>query len=145
CDIQRRRIDDAAVDGDAALRDPLFGVAARGKPCARDHLGDPLAGFLFARWTRRPRFEIRRALAIGATAAECRTLGKDPAVVFIVAARAIVTRFTARMFLPAGAAFGPSSVALAIAAGAVEFRAIPAIFARTIELRTLAKRAITRR
>jgi hypothetical protein len=49
------------------------------------------------------------------------------------------------MFLPAGAAFGPPSVALAIAAGAVEFRAISAIFARPVELRTLAKRTITRR
>ena len=58
-DVERRRIDDAAVDGDAALRDPFLGVAARGEAGARHHLGDALAGFLFARRLRRALVEFR--------------------------------------------------------------------------------------
>ena len=42
-DIERRRGDDRAIDGDAAGRDPGLGLAARRKPGARDHLGDALA------------------------------------------------------------------------------------------------------
>ena len=57
---------------------------------------------------RRALVEIRRALAIGAAAAEGRALCKDLAVVLVVAARPIVARFAARMLLPVGAAFGPS-------------------------------------
>ena len=64
--------------------------------------------FLTLRRLRRALFEFRLALAIGAAAAERRTLGEDLAVVLVVAARPIVgSRFAARMLLPVGAAFGP--------------------------------------
>ena len=74
---------------DAALHDPFLGVAARGQTGARHHLGDALAGFLFARRPRRRAARIRLALAIGAAAAEGRALGEYLAVVLIVAARPI--------------------------------------------------------
>src|SRR5438093_3333869 len=125
--VERRRIDHAAVGGDPALRDPFLGVAARGKASAGNHLGDALAGFLDARWLRRALVEFRLALAIGAAAAERRTFCKNLAVVLVLATRPIVPRFTARMLLPVGAAFGPL-------ARTVEFRAI---FTRTRKARTL--------
>jgi hypothetical protein len=123
-DIERRRVDDAAVDRDAALHDPFLGVAPRGKTCPRHHLGDALAGFLFARGPRRTPL-VRLALTVLAAAAERRTFYKDLAVVFVVAAGPIGgsiggLRIAARMFLPRTAAF-----------------------AWTIELRPLAKRPIT--
>src|ERR1700719_2236047 len=122
-DIERRRIDHAAVDRDAALHDPFLGIAARGETGTRHHLGDALAGFLFARRPWRTFIEVRLALAIFAAATECRTFCKYLAVVFIVAARPIGDRcLAARMLLPVGAAFGP--------------------LARPVEFRTLAKRAI---
>ena len=43
-DIDGGRGQHAAVDGDAAVGDPAFGVAARAEAGAGDHLGDPLAG-----------------------------------------------------------------------------------------------------
>src|ERR1700730_3313379 len=89
-DIERRRIYHAAVDGDAALHDPFLGVAARGQPCPRHHLGDALAGFLFARRPRRTPL-VRLALAVFAAAAEWRTFYKELAVVFVVAAGAVRT------------------------------------------------------
>src|ERR1700719_3655898 len=103
-DIERRRIDDAAVDGDAALHDPFLGVAARGKPRPRHHLGDALAGFLLARGPWRTTL-VAHALTIGATATECWALGENLGVVLIVAARPIGlmierSRLAARMFLP---------------------------------------------
>ena len=64
-----------AVDGDAALPDPLLGLAARAQAGARHQLGDALAGFFRRR--RRGLATIaavarrkRLALAIGAAAAE---------------------------------------------------------------------------
>src|SRR5712691_709746 len=103
-DIERRRIDDAAVDRDAALHDPFLGVAARGEACPRHHLGDALAGFLFARRPRRTPL-VRLALAVLAAAAERRTFYEDLAVVFVVAAGPIGRSIrgsciAARMFLP---------------------------------------------
>src|SRR6202171_506430 len=84
-DVERPRIDDAGVGGDEALHDPFLGVAARGKPSARHHLGDALAGFLFA-WRPRRTPLVRLALAVFAAAAECRTFYEDLAVVLVVAA-----------------------------------------------------------
>ena len=59
---------DAAIDGDAALRDPVFRVAPRADAGARHDLGDALAleGF-FARRRRRRRFRAppRGAVAAG--------------------------------------------------------------------------------
>src|SRR5205814_2858326 len=101
---------------------------------ARHHFCDALAGLLFLRRTRRALLKLGRALAIGATAAECRTFGEDFAVVLVVAARPIVPGFAARVLLPVGAAFGPTAVARAIATGAIEFRAV---IARTRKPRTL--------
>ena len=46
--VERGRGDDRAVDGNAPGRDPLLGFAPRREPGARDHLGDALAGSLFA-------------------------------------------------------------------------------------------------
>src|ERR1700736_3908630 len=134
-DVERRRIDHAAVDRDAALHDPFLGVAARGQPCPRHHLGDPLSGFLFARRPRRAFVEIRRALAIGAAAAERRALGEDLAVVLIVAARPVGIAiegpgFAARMLLPGATPF----------ARTLEFRTI---LAGAVELGPFTKRAIT--
>ena len=91
-DIERRRIDDAAVDGDAALRDPFLGIAARGKACPRHHLGDALAGFLRCGGRGARLLEFRLALAIGAAAAERRPFCKNLAVVLVVAARPIGNR-----------------------------------------------------
>src|SRR5216684_4103289 len=144
-DIQRRRIDDAAVDRDPALHDPFLGIAARGKPCARHRLGDPLTGFLLPRFLADSALvEIRLALAIGAAAAKRRALGENLAVVLIVAARPISKTVrgpavAARMFLPIGAAFGPLAWPL-------EFRTILARLTRAIELRPVKiARAIARR
>src|SRR5437899_1895797 len=133
-DIERRRIDDAAVDRDAALHDPLFGIAARGEASPRHHLGDAFSRFLFARRPRRPAL-VGRAFTIGAATAERRAFCKDLAVVFVVAARPIRvavkrSRLAARMLLPGVAAF----------ARTLEFRTI---LAGTIELRPLAKRTVT--
>ena len=132
-DVERRRVDDAAVDGDAALRDPFLGVAARGQAGTRDHFGDALAGFLRL-WLRawRALVKIRRALAVGATAAEGGTLCKNLAVVLVLAARPILTRFAARMLLPVGAALGAL-------ARPVELRPI---LARTGKARTLFATAV---
>ena len=92
-DVERRRIDDAAVDGDAALRDPFLGIAARGQAGAGHHLGDALAGFLDACGGCGARLSNSGlALAIGTTAAERRTFCKNLAVVLVLAARPIVTR-----------------------------------------------------
>src|SRR5262249_29941886 len=111
-DVERRRIDDAAVHGDAALRYHLLGVAARGEPRPRQHLGDALAVLLGLRLLAlAPAIEIALPLAIGAAAAEGRTLGKDLAVVLIVAARPVGEAIAA---IPA--------VALAIPAVAVAIR-----------------------
>src|SRR3981081_2380084 len=144
-DIERRRIDDAAVDGDAALHDPFLGVAARGKTGARQHLGNALAGFLFTRRTGSAFLEIRLALAVLAAAAERRPFGKHLAVVLVVAARPFGTRVAARMFLPGAAAF--TRVALAIPARPVEFRTVlaGAILARTVETGTVALWSVSAR
>ncbi len=42
-DIERRRVDHRAIDGDAARGNPVLRLAARGEPGAGDHLGDPFA------------------------------------------------------------------------------------------------------
>src|SRR5581483_4905986 len=108
-DVERRRIDDAAVDGDAALHDHLLGIPARSQPGACQHLGDPLAALLRFRLLARGALvdialvEVALALAILASAAERRTLGEDLAVVFIVAAGPVIA---ARMLLPIPAALG---------------------------------------
>src|SRR6266851_10134948 len=141
-DIERRRIDHAAVDGDAALHDPFLGVAARGKPSARHHLGDALAGFLFARRPRRTPL-VRLALAVFAATAECRTFYKDLAVVFVVAAGPVGRwRFAARMFLP-----GTAALARPLEFRTVSKRAIAlgAILARARKARTLVAAAVVAR
>src|ERR1700716_1763925 len=143
-DIERRRIDHAAVDRDAALHDPFLGIAARSQPSPRQHLGDALAGFLFARRPRRSPL-VRRALAIGAAPAERRALGKNLGIVFVVAPRPIGiavkrSRIAARMLLPGTASF--SRVALSIPPRTLEFRTVGAAFPGTIEFRPLTKRAI---
>src|SRR5258708_6323505 len=155
-DIERRRIDHAAVDRDAALHDPFLGVAARGQPCPRHHLGDAFAGFLFARRSRRTAL-VKPTLAIGAAAAERRALGKDLAVVFVVAARPIRiaakgSRVAARMLLPGATPFARTLEFRTVVAGTIETgtitlrpvtaRTFVAAFPRTIELRPLTKWAI---
>src|SRR6185312_15321667 len=130
-DIERRRVDDTAVDGDAALHNPRLGVAARGQPRPRNHLGDALAGFLFARRPRRTPF-VGNPFAVSATAAESRTLGEDPAVILIVAPRPIGMAVAARMLLPCRASLGSLS-------RTVEFQAI---LARAVEFARFAKWAI---
>jgi hypothetical protein len=141
-DVERGRIDDAAVDGDAALRDPFLGIAARGKTGAGHHLGDALAGFLDARRLRRAFVEFRRAFTVSATAAERRTFCKNPAVVLVLATRPIVTGFAARMLLPVGAAFPRVALAIPVLARTIEFRPI---VARTGKARTLLAAAIVAR
>ena len=102
-DVERRGVDDAAIDADAALHDPFLGVAARGQPRPRQHFRDPVAGLLLA-WRPRGAFlEVGLALAIGAAAAERGTLGEDLAVVLVVAARPVA--IAARMLLPGAACF----------------------------------------
>src|SRR5882724_5229175 len=145
-DIERRRIDHAAVDRDAALHDPFLGVAARGKARPRHHLGNALAGFLFARRPRRTP-PVRLALAILAAAAERRTFYKDLALVFVVAAGPIARsirrlRVAARMFLPGTPAF----------AGAIKLRPLAkwaitlgTILARARKARTLIAAAVLAR
>jgi len=142
-DVERRRVDDAAVDGDAALRDPFLGIAARSEASPRHHLGNALAGLLLWLGARRPLVEVGRALAIGAAAAERRTFCKNPAVVLVVAARPIFTGFVARMFLPIGAALGPPRVAIAIPTRPVEFRTVTAILTGPIEFRPFTERAVS--
>src|SRR5436309_2535726 len=122
-DVERGRIDDAAVDGDAPLHDPFLSIAARGKSRPRQRLGDAFARFLDARGLRRAFFEFALALAVGAATAEGRTFGEDLAVVLVLPARPILTRIAARMLLP-------------VVAG------LAAALARTLEFRTLAKGAI---
>src|SRR4051812_28880995 len=155
-DVERRRIDHPAVDADAALRDHLLGVAARGEARTREHLGDTLAGLLRLDLflAARPPLGITIALAIGAAAAEGRTLLEDPALIFVFARWTIGgTRFAAGMLVPVGTALGTL-------ARTIEFRAIAAaieprtIIAWTIELGTiefgpiefgpLAERTVTR-
>src|SRR4029079_14945599 len=80
--------------------------------------------------------EIGRALAIGTAAAECGTFCKDLAVILVVAARTIFSRFTARMFLPVGAAFRELT-------GTVKFRTVSAVFTGPVEFRSFTKRAVT--
>ena len=46
-DVERRRADHRAVDGNAAGGDPFLGLAARGEARARDRLGDALSGFVW--------------------------------------------------------------------------------------------------
>ena len=140
-DIQRRRIDDAAVHGDAALRHHLLGIATRSEPGAGEYLGDALAGLLRLRclaW--RTPVEVRLPLAIGAAAAEGGTFRENLAVVLIVAARAVGetvgrTALAARMLLPVHAAFRP------LAAGAIELAFSP-FFAVTLPARTVEFRAV---
>src|SRR5439155_1854250 len=127
-DVERRRVDDAAVDGNAALRDHFLGVAARGKAGACQCFSDALAGFLRLYFLARGApVEIGLALAIGATAAKGRTLRKNLAVVLVVAARTVGgAAFAARMFLPVPAAFGAWAAIVTAAAGllvALEARA----------------------
>src|SRR5438552_4610779 len=147
-DIERWRIDHAAVDGDAPLHNPLFGVAARGKACARHRLGDALAGLLRLRFLAGSApVEIRLALAIAAAPTERRALGKNPAVVFTIAAGPIGKPvgglpLAAGMVLPVGAAFGPLPRTLEISvvamlARTVEFRTILAPLMGAIEFRTI--------
>src|SRR6266851_5671284 len=145
-DIERRRIDHAAVDGDAALHDPFLGVAARGKTRARHHLGDALAGFLFARRPRRTAL-VGLALAVFAAAAECRTFYKDLAVILVVAAGPIGrsigrSRFAARMFVPGTAALARSLEFRTVSKRAI---ALGAILARTRKARTLVAAAVLAR
>src|ERR1700693_3569313 len=140
-DIERRRIDHAAVDRDAALHDPFLGVAARGQPGPRHPLGDPLTGFLFARRTRRAAL-VGRALAIGAAAAEGGAFCKYLAVVLIVAARTLGVaieraRFAARMFLPVGATFRALTRPVELRPLAERPVTLGAILARARETRTL--------
>src|SRR6266851_4592617 len=134
-DVKRRRIDHAAVDGDAALHDPFLGVAARSQSRPRHHLGDALAGFLLAGRPGCAFVEIGRALPIGAAAAERRTLGENLSIVLLVAARPVGVaierpRSAARMLLPGAAPFTRT----------LEFRTI---LAGTVELGPFPKRAIT--
>src|SRR5579872_373223 len=93
-DVERGRIDDAAVDRHASLYDPFLGVAARGKARARDDLGDALAGFLDLWRTRRTPL-LKTALTIGATAAKGRAFSKDLALVLIVPAGPVEFRTVA--------------------------------------------------
>src|ERR1700737_3647824 len=150
-DTERRRIDHAAVDGDAALHDPFLGVAARGQPCPRHHLGDALAGFLFARRSRRTAL-VRRTLAIGAAAAERGGVGKYLAVFFVVAARPIGiaakgSRIAARMLLPGATPFARTLEFRAVVAGTIETGTITlgTILARARKPRTLIAAAILAR
>src|SRR5262249_24924000 len=87
CDIERRRIDDPTVDADASLHDPLFGISARGKPGARQHLCDPLAGLLWLRlFARRTPVGVALAFAIGTAAAKGRALGEALSLLLLLAA-----------------------------------------------------------
>src|SRR5204863_6789035 len=110
------------------------GIATRAQSGARHHLGDSFAGLLGHRRARRAPL-IRRALAIGAAAAECRTLGENLGVILAVATRTVTANLGARMLLPAAAL-------RAIFARRIEFRAVAARFARTIKPRTIALRTI---
>ena len=164
-DVERRRVDDAAVDGDAAGRHHFLGIAARGEPGAGQHLGDALACLLRLRLLAGcAPFKIALAFAIGAAATKGGALGKYPAVVLIVAARpvgeaifavapavsAVTIRaaLAARMLLPVHPTFralAPRPIEVAIATFSSVTAAIPA---RTIEfraIRTIAReaRAIT--
>src|SRR6266850_4681844 len=145
-DIERRRIDHAAVDRDTALHDPFLGVAARGEARPRHHLGDALAGFLFARRPRRTSL-VRLALAILAAAAERRALYKDLAVVFVVAAGPIARsirrlRVAARMFLPGTSAFAGTIKLRPLAKWAIT---LGTILARARKARTLVAAAVVAR
>src|SRR5262249_7679900 len=141
-DVERRRVDDAAVDGDAALRDHLLGVAPRGQASARQHLRNALAGLLRLRifLTTRPPVEITIALAIGTAASEGRTPGEYLTVVLIVAARPVAeAAFAARMLLPVHAALRP------LVARPAELRTVfaKAFLARARETRTIFATAAT--
>ncbi|UCF51044.1 MAG: hypothetical protein JSV48_15935, partial [Bradyrhizobium sp.] len=93
--------------------------------------------------------DITIALAIGAAAAERRTLLEDPALVLVLTARTIAeAAFAARMLVPVGALARPAefravatTVTLAVAAGPVQ---LGTVVARTIEFGTLAERTIPR-
>src|SRR5262249_9619584 len=108
----------------------LLGIPARGKPGAREHLGDAFAGLLRLRLLARRAFvvialvEIAFALAISTAAAKGWTLGKDPAVVLIVAARPIGEAIPAVALAIPAVALAIPAVALAIPAVA---EAIPAV------------------
>ena len=91
--------------------------------------------FFFGSAARRPLVEVGLAFAIGAAAAERRTLGKNLAVVLVLAARPVFTGFVARMFLPVGAAFRPLT-------RTVEFRAVAAVFTGPVEFRPFTERTI---
>ena len=143
-DVERGRIDDTAVDGDAPLLDPFLGVAARGKAGARHQFRNALAA-LFRRGRRwRLAFVVGPALAIGAAAAEGRTPGENLAVVLVVAPwpirKTIAPLLAARMVLPRLAA-SSARRAVAILARTAELRTIAALLARPIELAgTVARR-----
>src|SRR3569623_527444 len=103
-DVERRRIDNAAVDGNATLRDPFLRIAPRAQPCPRHGLGDPLAGLVLlwcCAW--RALVRIRRPLAISPAPTKGRALGENLAVVLVFAARAFAALAT-RMLLPGVAA-----------------------------------------
>ena len=137
----------------------LLGIAARGEARTRQHLGDALAGLLRLRrlFAARAAFEITLARAIGAAAAEGRTLLEDPALVLVFTARTIAeAAFAARMLVPVGAALGalaraiefrtvtaaPTTVAIAVTTGPIE---LGTVLTRAIELGPLAERTIARR
>src|SRR6185437_5438483 len=146
-DVERRRIDEAAVDRDTALRNHFLGVAARSKAGARQNLGDALASLLRLRLRVRTVLEVR-TLAISTAAAESGTLGKNLAVILVVAARTVLETIAAavaaRMLLPVHATFVSRAAIVTIFPGAVEFwpltelpLAALAILTRTREARTL--------
>ena len=93
--------------------------------------------------------EIGLALAIGAAAAERRTLCKDLAVVLVVAARPTSSpRFAARMLLPVGAAFARAGrYCVGPRRGRSNFGRSPVrtILARTRKARTFIAAAIVAR
>jgi hypothetical protein len=162
-DVERRRIDDAAIDGDAALHDPFLGVAARGQAGARQHLGDALAGFLLARRTGGALFRLRLALAVFAATAELpdvwrRTLlssslsrrGRSPCCLACADAPARSCRphgtielrtILARAVETRTVALWPVTARTLVAAfpGTVEFRPLAE---RTIALRAIAARLV---
>ncbi len=95
--VERRRGDDAAVDADPALPDPLLGIAARAEPRPRHQLGDAIAGLLRL---RRFRFDLapaeiplRLALAIVAAPAKRRTP-------LVAALAPLIGAFALRMLAP---------------------------------------------
>src|SRR5581483_8840885 len=99
-DIERGRVDDAAVNSHAPLHHPLLGITARGEPCPRQDLCNALTGLLGLELLARRTFlksalavaEIVLALTIATTAAEGRALGEALAAFVVLAAWPIETR-----------------------------------------------------